>query len=179
MNLRRALFIAACLAPVAAGPAAAQFPPAQPPQQSLQQPQQQQAPGEPPPCIKEFIKLRDDAQKKAGAIQAASGRKAPPKEACALFNSFFAAEMKMIKFAEENSVWCGIPPEAVGQMKKGNLNTVAIRTKVCQAAASGAQQRPAAPTLSDVLTAPIADSNNIKTGRGTFDTLTGTPLGPK
>jgi len=24
---------------------------------------------------------------------------------------------------------------------------------------------------------PIPDSNNIKTGRGTFDTLTGSPLG--
>ena len=172
MNMRRALFIAACLAPVAAGPAAAQFPPAQQPQQ------QQQPPGEAPPCIKEFLKLRDDAQKKASAIQAASARKAAPKEACGLFNSFFTAEVKMIKFAEDNSVLCGIPPDAVGQMKKGHVNTAAIRTKVCQAAANG-PARPAAPTLSDVLTAPIADSNNIKTGRGTFDTLTGPPLGPK
>jgi hypothetical protein len=27
------------------------------------------------------------------------------------------------------------------------------------------------------LSGPVPDSNNIKTGRGTFDTLTGNPLG--
>ncbi len=37
----------------------------------------------------------------------------------------------------------------------------------------------AGPTLSDALTAPVTDASNIKTGRGTFDTLTGTPLGNK
>jgi hypothetical protein len=31
--------------------------------------------------------------------------------------------------------------------------------------------------LSDALSSPVPDSNNIKTGRGTFDTLTGSPLG--
>jgi hypothetical protein len=165
MHLRRALFIAACVS-LCAGPALAQFQPA---------PQQQQ---ELPPCIQEFAKLRDDAQKKAGVIQAASQRKVPPKEACPLFNSFAAAETKMIKFAEENSVWCGIPPQAIETMKKQHVNTANIRTRVCQAAAAG-PPRPAGPSLSDALNAPIADSNNIKTGRGTFDTLTGTPLGPK
>ena len=52
-----------------------------------------------------------------------------------------------------------------------------MRTRVCQVAA--APQRPAAPTLSDALNAPIIDSSDIKTGRGTFDTLTGSPLGNK
>ena len=34
------------------------------------------------------------------------------------------------------------------------------------------------PSLSDVLGgSAVPDANNIKTGRGTFDTLTGTPLG--
>jgi hypothetical protein len=49
------------------------------------------------------------------------------------------------------------------------------RTNVCLMAAQ--PQRPAGPSLSDALGAPITDSSNIKTGRGTFDTLTGTPLG--
>ena len=169
MHLRRALLIAACGVPLCAGPALAQFQPA---------PQQQQPQQEPPPCIKEFLKLRDDAQKKASVIQAASQRKAPPKEACGLFNLFSAAETKMIKYAEENSVWCGIPREAVETMKKQHTQTAQIRTRVCQAATAG-PARPAAPSLSDALNAPIADSNNIKTGRGTFDTLTGTPLGGK
>ena len=61
-------------------------------------------------------------------------------------------------------------------MKKQHVNTDNIRGKVCHAATAG-PAAPAPPSLSDVLTAPIADSTNIKTGRGTFDTLTGTPLG--
>ena len=184
MKLRRALLIAACVFPIAAGPAAAQFQP--PPQQGAASPWDR--PSQPAPwpqqqqqqetCNRDFGKLRDDAQKKAVAIQNASQRKATPKEACALFNTFSAAELKMIKYAQENTAQCGVPPQAIDQMKKSHTTTENIRTKVCQAAAAG-PPRPAAPSLSDALTAPIANSDNIKTGRGTFDTLTGTPLGPK
>jgi hypothetical protein len=166
MNLRRAWFLAACMFAIAAGPAAAQF---QPP------PQQQAPPQEMPPCVKEFFKLRDETQKKADAIKAASERKVGAAEACPLFNVFSAAEEKMIKYAVDNGVWCGIPAEVVTNMKKGHAQTVSIRTKVCQAAQAPA--RPAAPSLSDALTGPTPDSSNIRTGRGTFDTLTGTPLG--
>ncbi|MFN3657418.1 MAG: hypothetical protein ACK4UO_09225 [Pseudolabrys sp.] len=164
MNLRRALFIAACTT-VAMGTAArAQQP--MPPGQAGQQP---------PPCVQEFFKLRDDAQKKASAIRAANERKVPPKEACALFNTFAASEAKMIKYAVENQVWCGIPPEVIDSMKKGQAQGAGIRQKVCAAAAQ--PQRPAGPSLSDTLGGPVPNSSNIKTGRGTFDTLTGTPLG--
>jgi hypothetical protein len=86
--------------------------------------------------------------------------------------------MKMIKYAQTNGTACGVPAQAIDQMKKSHANTDNIRTKVCQVANSP-QAGPAAPTLSDALNAPIADSKNIKTGRGTFDTLTGTPLGGK
>jgi hypothetical protein len=161
MTLRRAMLIAACLLPTAVATAAAQF---QPP------PQQQE-----PPCIKDFGKLRDDAAKKAALIRTASDRHVPPREACQLFNAFSAAEAKMMKFAIDNSLWCGIPPQVIDSIKKSHARTNEIRTKVCQAAAQ--PQRPAAPTLSDALNAPIIDSKDIKTGRGTFDTLTGTPLG--
>ena len=46
------------------------------------------------------------------------------------------------------------------------------------AGAAPAQEppKPAGPTLSDVLSAPVPDSRNVKTGRGTFDTLSGSPL---
>ena len=165
MRFCRGLLLAACLLPGAALPAAAQWGPS--PQA---QPQQE------PPCIKEFTRLRDDAAKKANAIRIADQKKnATPKEACGLFNAFSAAEGKMLKYASDNSVWCGIPAQIIAQIKAGHAKTLEIRTKVCQAAAQ--PQRPAGPTLSDALGAPITDSNNIKTGRGTFDTLTGTPLG--
>lgn len=161
MNLRRALLLAACLMPAAATTAAAQFQP----------PPQQQA----PQCVQEFLKLREDAGKKAAAIREASARKAPAPVACQLFNAFSAAEAKMIKYAEANAVWCGIPAQVLTGIKQAHVKTNDIRTRVCMAAAQ--PPRPAGPTLSDALTAPVTNSSNIKTGRGTFDTLTGTPLG--
>ena len=162
MDLRRAMLIAVGLLPFAAVPAAAQFQPAAPQQE--------------PPCIQDFGKLRADAETKAKAIRAASERKATPKEACALFNVFSAAEAKMLKYAETNAVWCGIPPQIVQQMKQSHAHTTELRVRICKVAA--APPRAAGPTLSDALTAPVTDANNIKPGRGgTFDTLTGTPLG--
>jgi hypothetical protein len=159
MNLCRAMLIAACLTPGAVASAAAQ----------IQTPQQE------PPCIKDFTKLREDAAKKASAIRAASEHHVDAREACKLFNAFSAAEAKMVKFTADNAVWCGIPPNVINGIKQAHAKTVEMRTKVCRAAA--APPRPAGPSLSDTLGAPITDSNNIKTGRGTFDTLTGTPLG--
>jgi hypothetical protein len=162
MNLRRTLLIAACMFPVATGQALAQFQPVPPRQE--------------PSCVQEFGRLRDEAQKRAGEIRAASERKAPPKEACALFNAFSAAEVKMVKYATDNATWCGIPPEIIVNLNKGHARTTEIRTKVCQAAAAPIPS--AAPSLSDALgSSAVPDASNIKTGRGTFDTLTGTPLG--
>jgi hypothetical protein len=150
-------------------------------------PPQQQAPAAaspwnagPPPqqqaCIEKFGVMRDEAQKKAGLIRTASERKATPKEACALFNSFSAAEAKLVKYAADNTANCGIPPEVIGTLKQQHAKTIGIQARVCQAAAN---PPPAAgPSLSDVLGgSAVPDANNIRTGRGTYDTLTGTPLG--
>ena len=162
MRLRRALPVV-CVVALFSGSAQAQFGPAAPQQE--------------PPCIKDFGKLREEAEKKAMAIRAAGERKATPKEACQLFNAFVAAQSKMLKYATDNATWCGIPNQVVSDLKGGITKTSEIRTRVCQAAA--APQRPAGPSLSDALSGPVPDSNNIKTGRGTFDTLTGNPLEKK
>ena len=61
-------------------------------------------------------------------------------------------------------------------MKQQHAKTVQIQTQVCRAAA--APPRPQGPSLSDALGgSAVPDVNNIRTGRGTYDTLTGTPLG--
>ena len=160
MNFCRVFAIAMTFAVLAAAPARAQFP------------------GQEPPCMKDFAPLREDASKKAAAIKAAGERRAQPPEACALFNAFSAAEIKMIKYAEANGSWCGIPPEVIKQMKANNARTQQMRGKICQAAARPAA--PAGPSLSDALgTSRVPDAETIKPGRGTFDTLTGTPLGNK
>jgi hypothetical protein len=160
MRLSRGVF-GICVFMLCTGSAKAQFTPAAPQQE--------------PPCVQEFSKLNQDAEKKAVAIKAASARKATPKEACGLFNALVAAQTKMLKFASENNVWCGIPPQIVPSLKQAIDHTSELRTKVCQAAA--APQRPTGPSLSDALSSPVPNSDNVKSGRGTFDTLTGNALG--
>jgi hypothetical protein len=165
MTLRRASLLAGLIATVIAGPAAAQFEPPAPQRQA-------------PPCFAEFSKLRTDTETKAKAIRAASERHANAKEACGLFTVFTAAESKMLKYAEDNATWCGIPPQVLQQIKASHGQAMELRGKICTAAANAAKQvAPRPPSLSDALGAPVPDSGNIKTGRGTFDTLTGTPLG--
>lgn len=164
------------------------------PQQQQQQPQQQQQAAQPPaqdpwskpaeqqmpPCLEQFVKLRKEVEKRGAVIQAAGQRKQKPspKEACGLFNAFTGAELKMIKYATANAAKCGIPAQIIDNMKQSHAKSDEVRTRVCQVAANGGPARAAAPpSLSDALSAPVPDSANIKTGRGTFDTLTGNPLG--
>jgi hypothetical protein len=138
-------------------------------------PQQAQPQGPPPACIQGFIKLRDATEKRGQAIQAAAKRKADPKELCGLFNAFVSAEAKVVKYAEEKNVWCGIPPQAIEQMKNAHIKSQQTRANVCKVAAQG--PRPSGPSLGDALgVTPIPNSSNVKKGSGTFDTLTGSPL---
>jgi hypothetical protein len=141
-----------------------------PPRSAFDAPPQQQV----PPCMKDFTPLRDDAEKKAKAIRAASERHVSAAEACKLFASLVAAEVKMVKFANANQVSCGIPAQIVEQIKASHKNTDSMRARVCQAAAA---PQPRGPTLGDALSTTAPDSSNIRHGRGTYDTLTGTPLG--
>ena len=168
MTLRRALLIAAVAFASAAGPAAAQFQPA-PPSPFDQPPQQE------PPCVKGFLALRNDTENKAQALMAAQKRKAPLNEACKLLTAFAASEEKMLKYAKENATSCGIPPQIIQQMSLGHAKSTETRTRVCKLAAN--PPRPAGPSLSDALGSGIPNANNIKTGRGTFDSLTGSPIG--
>src|SRR5512140_1703877 len=58
-------------------------------------PPTQGGPGE--DCMKAFMPLREDAEKRGKLIKAAGDRHAPPDEACKLIRSFSQAETKMIK----------------------------------------------------------------------------------
>ena len=85
-------------------------------------------------CMKAFMPLREDAEKKGKMIKAASDRHAAPDEACKLITAFGAAETKMINYISANASKCGIPPQISEQMKAGHKNTEAMRAKVCQVA---------------------------------------------
>jgi hypothetical protein len=123
-----------------------------------------------------FPTIREDVEKSAAVIKAASDRKASREEVCPLFKTFAAKEGKMVAFLETNQKLCGVPPKIVAQMKTNHSGTIRIRNTVCSAAPVGGA--PHAPTLSDALGGPIiADDTSAKLpGRGTFDTLTGNAL---
>ena len=69
--------------------------------------------------MKNFMPLREEAEKRGKLIKAASERHAPPDEACKLIESFGQAEIKMIKYVEANFAKCGIPPADSGAAEKG------------------------------------------------------------
>jgi hypothetical protein len=128
-------------------------------------------------CMKEFMPLRDDAEKRGKMIKAASDRHATPDEACKLIGAYTQAEVKMIKYVETHAAKCGIPPQVLEQLKGGHKNSEAMQQKVC-GAAQQAQRGPAGPSLSEVLgsAAALPEATKTKKGGSTFDTLNGNVL---
>jgi len=140
--------------------------------------------GPPPPsagaadaCMKNFLPLREETEKRGKMIKAAGDRKAPPDEACKLIGSYSQAELKMMKYIDANAAKCGIPPQVGEQIKAAHKNTEAMHQKVCAVA----QQRPAGPagpSLSEVLgsSAALPEASPVKKGGSTFDTMNGNVL---
>jgi hypothetical protein len=139
-------------------------------------PPTQQA-GPPEECMKAFLPLREEAEKRGKLIKAASDRHAGPDEACKLIGNYSQAELKMLKYVEAHAAKCGIPPQVADQLKTGHKGTEATQQKVCTAAQQ--QQRgPAGPSLSEVLgsSATLPEASTVKKGGSTFDTLNGNVL---
>jgi hypothetical protein len=111
-------------------------------------------------CMKQFMPLREEAEKRGKMIKAASDRHAPPDEACKLIRN------------------CGIPAQVGDQMKAGHKNTDALANKVCGIAQQAATRGPAGPSLSEVLgsSAQLPEAMPTKKGGSTFDTLNGNVL---
>jgi hypothetical protein len=128
-------------------------------------------------CMKGFIPLREEAEKRGKLIKAASDRHATPDEACKLIGNFSQAEVKMIKYVEANSEKCGIPQQIAEQLRGGHKNTETMQKKVCNVAQQQ-QKGPAGPSLSEVLgsSAALPEATATKKGGSTFDTLNGNVL---
>jgi len=127
--------------------------------------------------MKEFLPLREDAERRGKLIKAASDRHAPPEEACKLIGNFGHAELKMIKYVEANAAKCGIPPQIPEQLKNGHKNTETMLKRVCDVA-QNQQRGPAGPSLSEVLgsSSALPAATATKRGGSTFDTLNGNVL---
>jgi hypothetical protein len=183
MSFSRALPLVLALAAAPFWPAQAQFggmpgmpgsPAPASPFGAAPQPQQ------PPAACQNLLVLREEVQKHGKALQAAgqAKKKPTPDEACKLFKAYLGAEGKFLKSLEQNSATCGVPPDAIKQMKASHVKGSEMGKNVCEAAARGPQQ--AGPSFSEVLgTTPVTPENTdrLKRGPGTFDTLTGNPLG--
>src|SRR5215470_13261033 len=121
----------------------------------------------------DFVKLTEEAHKRSQAVAAALKAKVERKEICSLMTTFVAAESTVLKFLQDNKVWCGVPEQAIAASKANHEKSVKFRTAACSE--EGPRQK--APTLSDAIKPPSIDSaKNTQTGHGTFDTLTGNPL---
>ena len=127
-------------------------------------------------CMKGFLPLREEAEKRGKLIKAASDRHAAPDEACKLIGNFAQSELKMLKYVETHAAKCGIPPQISDQLKKGHKGTETMQQKVC-GVAQQMQKGPTGPSLSDVLgsATTLPEATAAKKG-GTFDTLNGNAL---
>jgi hypothetical protein len=145
---------------------------------SFARPAAPQGGGSPDQCMKQFMPLREEAEKRGKLIKAASDRHAPPDEACKLISNFGQAETKMIKYVETHSADCGIPPQIADQLKAGHKNTEALQKKVCAVAQQVQTRGPAGPSLSEVLgsAASVPEATASRKGGSTFDTLNGNVL---
>ena len=125
-----------------------------------------------PPCMQQFLPMRAEAEKRAGVLQAGINKKKTPPEICQLFRSFSDA---VVNYAVANQTGCGIPPDAVAQMKKNHAKTNEVRDKVCNVA----QQQPkaAGPNLGEALGfGSLPNAETTRAGTGTLDSLSGNPL---
>jgi hypothetical protein len=128
-----------------------------------------------PPCMSQFLPMRAEAEKRAGALHAGINKQKAPPEICQLFRSFSEAEAKVVKYAVANQTGCGIPPDAVAQMKKNHAKTNEVRDKVCSVAEKPAQ--PAGPNLGEALGfGSLPNAETTRAGTGTLDSLSGNPL---
>ncbi len=129
-------------------------------------------------CMEKFAPLRQDAEKRAKMIQAASERKAPPQEACGLIKAYVQAESKLVNYVTTKQTACGIPPEIPKQLKANQGKSQQMMKVVCQAAAQPQGGGPAAaPSLSEVLGATSApEIRSVRSGGSTFDTINGNVL---
>jgi hypothetical protein len=136
--------------------------------------------GPPDECMKEFLPLRQEAEKRGQALKAAGEKHASPDVACKLIGNFIQAETKMMKYVEVNSARCGIPPQISEQLKKGHKGTEAMQERICNAANNVKNQAPAGPSLSELLgSATAVPETSKKKGGNTFDTLSGNVLAPE
>lgn len=124
----------------------------------------------------QFQALNQDTQNKANAVSTGMKNKIDRKELCKLMNVFVTSEGTTVKFLADNKTWCGVPDQMLAVATANHQKSLKMRDVICNAEDA---PHPKAPSLSDAIkTTPLDSATNTKTGSfGTFDSLTGNPLG--
>lgn len=136
-------------------------------------PQQQQM----PPCVKDFMPLRNEAEKRAGALKAVMQKKPTREEACAAFKTFSGAESRVVAYVKKNGEWCGIPADAVKAMAANHAKTMQAQKQICDGGGfAGGAPKPSGPGLSEALgtNRPIGSIDSGSSGA--LNTLSGNAL---
>lgn len=140
-------------------------------------------PGPQVDCQSDVNALRADVETSGKAIQAASKKKASPVEVCPLFRRYATAEAKFVGYLDKNQTACGVPADAIKQIKGNHNKTLATRDKVCKVAAQAEQGGGAAPAPPPQghLSSGLGLQNSLPSTAGTkpggvFDTLGGNAL---
>ena len=87
-----------------------------------------------PPECKELLTRRDELQKHGKAIGTANEKKADVKVACRLFRAYIATEARMLRLMETQGAQCGVPPQAIQQVRGSHAKVQQIGRQVCDAA---------------------------------------------
>ncbi len=118
------------------------------------------------PCMAEFIKLREDVEKKGMAAKVAGQKKVGREEMCKYVTTYAEAEATWVRFTESNVQTCGIPSQIVIQLKQVHANTEQTKQKICTAGPAGG----AAP-------GPVMDDRLLVPGPGRSPARDDRPVG--
>jgi hypothetical protein len=82
-------------------------------------------------CLHELGRYWQEVQKQAIAAKTGSEKKATREEMCNLLTAYSTAHANWIKYADEKMVTCGIPKQAVDQLKSALTRALDTAKKFC------------------------------------------------
>jgi hypothetical protein len=129
--------------------------------------------GQAPPCFAEFTKLRGEFEKTGAAAKAANEKHVAREEFCKVITALSGASNRWTRYTVAKAAGCGIPAEAVKQIKAQDEHLATLKKNICSAGPVAS----AAPSLSEALGTDRVqldegEKTTIKRG-GVLDSLTG------
>jgi hypothetical protein len=131
--------------------------------------------GQPPPCLAEFTKLREEVEKRGAAAKAGNEQHVQREEFCKLITALATASNKWAHYTATKAKDCGIPGEAVKQIKAQDEHLTGLRKQVCSGPGPAAAPSLAEALGTDKMPLDEGEKTAVKRG-GVLDSLTGAPI---